>query len=218
MSESDPQKTDPSARTSKPPPIKTNRLLDSILAQDGPMPAARLHIRGLAFALDFILLTAISLLIIWKFVMPINHPGTFYDFSQWMNNWIHWFQTGGSSNGTAAPQMSQELSEGLRFAQDLQLLIFWIYFAVGEVFFSGSSLGKRICRLRSISTITLGPLPWLTGIVRAGLKTLAIFLLFPISIIITLMGVFFNRRGQMLHDLLSRTAVIDEHNLKLQSK
>lgn len=218
MSESEPNKPEPGEPASQPPPIQTNRLLDSILAQDGPMPAARLRIRGLAFALDFILLTAVSMLIIWKFVMPIQHPGTFYEFSQWMENLLYWFQSGGSGSGAPAPEMSPELSDGLRFAQDLQLLIFWVYFAVGEVFFGGSSLGKRICRLRSISTITLGPLPWLTAIVRAGLKTLAIFLLFPISIVITLAGVLFNRRRQMLHDLLSRTAVIDERYLKLPAK
>ena len=45
MSESEPNKPEPGEPASQPPPIQTTRLLDSILAQDGPMPAARLRIR-----------------------------------------------------------------------------------------------------------------------------------------------------------------------------
>ncbi|MFT4901865.1 MAG: putative RDD family membrane protein YckC [Lentimonas sp.] len=211
----EPEKKQPGTKASKdpatqPPPIQTNRLLDSMLSKDGPMPAARLRIRAVAFALDFVLLTAISMLLIWKFIMPIYHPSTFYEFNQWMNAFIAWIQDGSQASGIDMPTMNESLAEGLGFAQDLQLIIFWFYFAIGEVFFVGSSLGKKICRLRSISTVTLSDLPVLTGLVRAGLKTLAIFMLFPLSIVITLCAVLFNKRRQMVHDILSRTAVIDE--------
>lgn len=197
----------------QPPQIKPSQLLDSILSPDGPMPAARLPIRSLAFGLDFFLLTAVSLVVIWKFIMPIYHPGTYYEFTQWIEALLNWFQNDSQSSTASAPQMSDALAEGLRFAQDIQLIIFWAYFAIGEVFFSGSSLGKKICRLRSINTITLDAPPFITGIVRAGLKTLAIFMLFPISIVITASVLFFNKRGQMGHDILSRTAVIDERSV-----
>jgi uncharacterized RDD family membrane protein YckC len=46
--------------------------------------------------------------------------------------------------------------------------------------------------------------------VRGGLKTLTLFLFFPFAMFATLAALFFNRRRQMGHDLMSRTAVIDE--------
>jgi len=180
------------------------------------MPAAHFRIRSFAFLLDFILLTAVSMVIIWKFLMPLYHPSAFYEFSQWMDALVTWFQTGGSAKGEPQPLMNQSLTEALRYAQDIQLIIFWIYFAVGEAFFGGSSLGKRICRLRSVSTVTLGAPSIMTGIVRGGLKTMAIFLIFPLSMIATICVVFFNKRRQMGHDLLSRTAVVDERYIHLE--
>jgi uncharacterized RDD family membrane protein YckC len=200
-------------RASLPSKLKPSQLLDSILSPDGPMPAARLPIRSLAFTLDFVLLTAVSIVVIWKLIMPIYHPGTYYEFTQWIETLLNWFQSEAQSDTSSAPQMSTTLTQGIRFAQDIQLIIFWVYFAIGEVFFTGSSLGKKICRLRTINTITLDPPSIMTGLVRAGLKTLAIFMLFPISIFITACVLFFNKRSQMGHDLLSRSVVIDERSI-----
>jgi len=90
------------------------------------------------------------------------------------------------------------------------MLTIWLYFALGEAFFGGSSLGKRICRIRSVSTVTLGAPPLMAGIVRGGLKTLTLYLFFPLAMIATLAALFFNKRRQMGHDLMSRTVVIDE--------
>jgi hypothetical protein len=55
------------------------------------------------------------------------------------------------------PFLSQvrNLAEALIIANELQMLCFWLYFALGEAFFAGSSLGKRICRIRSVSTVNL---------------------------------------------------------------
>ncbi len=178
------------------------------------MPAAHLRIRSLAFLLDFILLTAVSLVVTWKLAMPLYHPGAYYELNQWMDAFISWLQTGGTSSGEPLPTMSQSLSDAIGYAQDLQLMIFWLYFAVGEAFYGGSSLGKRICRLRSVSTITLGKPPLLTGIARGGLKTMAIFLFFPLSVLATVCFVFFNKRRQMGHDLFTRTAVVDERYIQ----
>jgi uncharacterized RDD family membrane protein YckC len=50
----------------------------------------------------------------------------------------------------------------------------------------------------------------MTGIVRGGLKTMVLFFAFPLALIATFVAMFFNKRRQLGHDLLSRTAVIDE--------
>lgn len=198
----------PERRSDLPPPLKPANVLDSIFQQGGPMPAAGLGIRGLAFLLDFVLLTAVSMLLIWKFAIPQNHPGAFHEFTTWVDAFTAWLQISGEK--PAAPVMSRSLVEALGYAQNLQFFIFWIYFAIGEAFYAGSSLGKRLCCIRTVSTVSLGVAPFFTGIVRAGLKTTTVFLLFPISILLGMCSLFFNKRRQLVHDLLSRTAVIDE--------
>lgn len=198
-----------------PPPIKPGNVLDSIFSASGPMPTAKLPLRALALVLDGILMTAVASVIIWKIVLPQSHPGAFGELMQWSQDLMAWLGAGGS--GTPMPQPSQSLALALGVANELQLLTFWLYFAIGEAFFAGSSLGKRICRIRSISTVTLGPLPILAGITRGGLKTLVLFWLFPLAFAATFLALLFNKRRQLGHDLFARTAVVDEKYANLQT-
>lgn len=194
---------------STPPPIKPTTVLDSVFSDSGPMPTARLGIRALAFLLDFVLLTAIASVLIWKVAMPEEHPEAYAQLNEWSESLMVWASEGASA-GEPLPMLSEELTTALSYGRDIQLLIFWLYFAIGEAFFAGSSLGKRACRLRSVSTITLDTPPIMAGIVRGGLKAMALFFLFPIALIATVATLRFNSRRQMGHDLLSKTAVIDD--------
>jgi uncharacterized RDD family membrane protein YckC len=207
--------SDPEPTPSEPTP---NNVLDSVLSDGGPMPSARLGIRTLAFLLDFVLLTAVATILIWKIAMPQAHPGAFAEFNQWSLEFVNWLSDSDAQSDSAPPQWSEALGQALVYARDLQLLIFWLYFAIGEAFCGGRSLGKLACRLRSVSTITLAPPPIMAGIVRGGLKTIALFFAFPVALIATIGALFFNQRRQLGHDLLSRTAVIDEKYLNLNGK
>ena len=196
----DPQPSTPSAGS----------LLDSVFRKDGPMPPASVRLRSLAFLLDFILISAVASVIIWKIVLPQSHPAAFTELTQWSQDVITWYGDQAGVAGEAFPEPSKDLTRALTVANELQMLCFWLYFALGEAFFGGSSLGKRICRIRSVSTVTLGVPPIMAGIVRGGLKTLTLYLFFPLGMIATLATLFFNKRRQMGHDPMSRTAVIDE--------
>ena len=233
MSDS-PEKPDPHT----PPPIKPDNVLDSILSEGGPMPSAKFALRGLAFLLDFILITAVASVIVWKIALPQSHPGAWYELSNWSESYAHWyaeesgqevpdiallqkaiFTTGAafmSQVPPTGPEGSDELNEALQVSYEIRFLIFWLYFAVGEGFFNGISLGKRICRIRSVSTVTLSKPPVLSGIVRGGMKTISIFWLFPILFVGTFIALFFNKRRQLGHDLFARTAVVDEKFVNLQ--
>ncbi len=221
---SEPPKSD--KKTALPPPLKPGNVLDSIFHKGGPMPTASLGFRALAFFLDFVLITAVAMVFIWKIAIPISHPGALHEYSTNIQETQAWLERYDSPiegmqsyfNDKSSPLFttSQDLNSAIEYAFNLAFLIFWLYFAIGEAFFGGSSFGKRLCCIRSVSTITLGPLPVFTAIVRAGVKTTAIFLLFPISIFIPLLGLLFNKRQQLLHDLCSRTAVIDERHMQVK--
>jgi uncharacterized RDD family membrane protein YckC len=209
MSEPDPEKP-PAKGEEQQPEAQAKSLLDSIFRRDGPMPAAGPGIRSLAFLLDFILVSAVASIIIWKLVMPIYYPAAFTQLGEWTEEILAWYGQRTSNPPAPFPEPAQNLTRALVLANELQLLAFWLYFAIGEAFFAGSSLSKRICRIRTVSTVTLEAPNILTGIIRGGLKTLTIYLFFPLALIATLVVLFFNQRRQMGHDLMSRTAVIDE--------
>lgn len=204
--------SDPQPPEQPPPPTdaRANRprsALDTVLAADGPMPAARLGLRGLAFLMDFILVTFLATFLIWQILLPRIHPGSSQAFGEWSREFVEWISEGGDAD---PPEIGHQLNEALVDARDLQVILFWIYFALCEVLIAGGSLGKKTCRLRTISTVNLESPNILTAIVRGGLKTAALFFLFPLLFAASLGALFFNRRGQTGHDLLSRTAVIDE--------
>ena len=54
--------------------------------------------------------------------------------------------------------------------------------------------------------------------VRGGVKAVALFWLFPLTLIATCGPVFFNRRRQLGHDLFARTTVIDETFVDLKRR
>ena len=185
-------------------------LLDSVFRKNGPMPPASIGLRGIAFLLDFILISAVASIIIWKIPLPQSHPAAFTELTEWTQELVTCFSYRATLIDTPFPKPSKNLAEALTIANELQMLCFWLYFSFGEAFFAGSSLGKHICRIRSVSTVTLSKPPIMAGIVRGGLKTLTLYFLFPIGMIATLVALFFNKRRQMGHDIMSRTAVIDE--------
>ena len=199
-----------------PQQVRTSagNLLDSVFRKDGPMPPASIGLRSLAFFLDFILISAVASIIIWKIALPQSHPAAFTELTEWTQAVGSWWGDRATAVDAPLPEPSKNLAEALIIANELQMLCFWLYFALGEAFFAGSSLGKRICRIRSVSTATLGKPPIMAGIIRGGLKTLTLYFFFPIAMIATLVTLFFNKRRQMGHDMMSRTAVIDEKLLK----
>ncbi|MEM8868573.1 MAG: RDD family protein, partial [Verrucomicrobiota bacterium] len=193
MSERDDQ-SGPSEQA--PPPMPGPKsLLDSIFRDGGPMPPARISLRLGAALLDIVLLLIVTGFIAWKIAVPMSYPGALAEFleisqsispKEAIEEWVL----------TDAPpeELSENLQQAITYAFELQLTLFWIYFAVGEAFFGGSSLGKRLLRIRTVSTVTLDKPTILIGIVRGGTKTLILFL--PIAALANLIVLFFNKRKQ----------------------
>lgn len=175
------------------------------------MPPARFVIRALAFCLDLALILGVSALIL-KVTLFESFPeaaSIWADYNVAMQNLDYAKRMIFDMNGT-----NPELFEIISYALGTTITAAWFYFSTGEAFFGGSSLGKRCCRLRSISTITLGDPTIFSGIVRGGLKTIMLFSFGIIGWAAILIPLLFNKRRQMGHDLLSRTAVIDETQLQ----
>lgn len=192
---------------SKPSAKDSNSVLDSVLSENGPMPAAHLFIRFQALVLDWVFVSVFTTMVI-GFAMPYISPDALDESRVWAKDFTDWIMQNGFLKGIPMPQWSESLEVVMLFAQFLTFFSFWLYFAVGEIFFAGHSFGKAICRLRTISIVTMKKPLFLSAISRSGIKTLA--LLAPLVLLATTVVLGFNKRKQMGHDLLCHTAVIDE--------
>lgn len=202
--------SEPEAPKKGPPPIKPSNVLDSVLGDRGPMPTARLNIRALALCFDLILILGISALILKATLMDEfpDAPEVWADYNLAMQNADYVKSMILDMKGT-----NPELFEIITHALSTMITVAWFYFASGEAFFGGTSVGKSCCRIRSISTITLGNPSFFSGIVRGGLKTIMLLSFGILGWAAIFIPLFFNKRRQLGHDLLSRTAVIDEKYL-----
>lgn len=202
--------TDPEQSNSGKPKVKTGHknVLDSIFRSDGPMPPAKLYLRFIALFMDAILLLLVANFIILKILLPEAHPGAIAEYTIWLEAFAR-----SLTEKEPLPAMNPSLLDALNDAYSVQIIVSWFYFAIGECFFNGASLGKRTFRLRTVGTVTLGPATFFTGVLRAGLKTFLLFYFFPVILILNLIAMRFNKRGQTGHDLLSRTVVVDEKKM-----
>ncbi len=193
--------------------LKPATVLDSIFRDDGPMPAAKFGIRLLAFMMDAVLALGVSLVIL-KFSLLANHPDAFElldahfeaskDFEYALNI------------ARNPEQMDPALLDVLSYIFSVIIMTFWFYFAVVEGLLGGSTLGKRTCRLKTVSTINLHAPSLFSSLVRGGLKTAGLFFFGVFGWAAILIPLFFNKRRQMGHDMLSRSVVVDERRITTQ--
>jgi len=209
---SDAPEADPKGPTT-PPPLKPATVLDSIFRDDGPMPPAKFGIRLLAFMMDAVLALGVSLVIL-KFSLASNYPDAF----ELLNAHFEASQDFGYALEMARnpEQMDPALMDVLSYILTVIIMTCWFYFAMIEGLLGGSTLGKRTCRLKTISTINLSTPSLFSNLVRGGLKTAGLFFFGIFGWAALLIPLFLNKRRQMGHDLLSRTAVVDERRMAEQ--
>lgn len=98
----------------------------------------------------------------------------------------------------------------VKFSQTLQaflLLGFWVFFVLSEQLTEGASLGKMIFGLKVLRIDSLTPPGILESMVRSSFKTLNIFILFPLLLVVSLLFLMINRR-YTLHDWFCRTIIV----------
>lgn len=189
----------------EPPRLSVQEL---VFRREGPMPPARLSQRLIAFLLDAILLGAISVLVVFRLVLPMTHPLELELFFDWMHAYQEAGQLGEERPGLEI--LPTEVWRMLILAQNLIMITFWVYFAAADTFAHGRTLGKRTFRLKVVHRITLGPPDLRSAFIRATIKTLCLFTLFPFALI-NFVLVFFLKFQRAGHDALSKTLVVEDN-------
>ncbi len=176
--------------------------------------------RLIAFLIDGLIAAVISVLLLLYLVLPPIVP----DLQERMQNFQELTVQASSPSASeeevaeALQRMVEEISPIETPANIGLVIILTLYFSLSEILTKGSSIGKQLFRMRVYSLRTRQPVTSQITIARALIKTCCI-VLFPVGSLgsIFLLGIallpLFTHSRQTLHDLLTRTVVMDESGM-----
>ena len=174
------------------------------------IPEASIAFRGLAFLLDYILIVLLAILIILKVILPLNPSFSLEALNDWLNAYLAWAE---SNSDTAAPILNDSAQSILLLITESFSIIFILYFLLCDTVFKGSSIGKKIFSLKTITLTPGNSIPIFHAGIRAISKTIILFYFFPILFLAAALTKRFHKSKQWGHDLISQTKVIDEYKL-----
>jgi uncharacterized RDD family membrane protein YckC len=166
--------------------------------------------RGLAFLLDYILVLLLATLIILQVILPLNPSFSLEALNNWLEAYLTWAE---SNSETAAPIPNDSVQSILLLITESFTIIFILYFLLCDTLFKGSSMGKKIFNLKTITLTPRESIPIFHASIRAISKTILLFYFFPILFLVAALTKRFHKSKQWGHDLISQTKVIDEYKL-----
>ena len=154
----------------------------------------------------------LATLIILKVILPLNPSFSLEALNEWLEAYIAWAET--NSNSTkAAPILNDSVQSILLLITDSFSIIFILYFVLCDTLFKGSSMGKKIFNLQTITLTPRDSIPIFHAGIRAISKTVLLFYFFPLLFLVAALTKRFHKSKQWGHDLISQTKVIDEYKL-----
>lgn len=178
---------------------KSNLIIETV------PPLAKLWQRSIAFCLDFFLVFNISMVLLLVYLLPQKFPGKMAELRQSVQMSLE----SKHDLNTIAQSLRQDQLEMVYYCQNINLLVYWLYFMLSDVFLSGSSLGKRVFRLKTLRYRTYEDLSFWDICMRSAVKALALVWFFPFLLMSYTLA-FFNKSRQAGHDYLARSIVVEE--------
>lgn len=169
-------------------------------------------LRLVAFLFDYVLITVFLFTILTTWILPDFYPGFITDLETLANEQARLSQAKASTKEILIlhGNFMQKHNSAFETINTFYLFTFWIYFSFSEYFLTGTTLGKKMFKLRVVDADTLSePSPRATFI-RNCLKSMAACILFPLLAVSFLLCIF-NRRRQTGHDWVARTIVIRDN-------
>lgn len=174
------------------------------------LPEPSIAFRGLAFLLDYILVILLATLIILQIILPLNPSFSLEALDDWLQAYLTWAE---SNSGTPAPILNDSAQSILLLITESFSIIFILYFVLCDTLFKGSSIGKKIFNLKTITLTPRDSIPIFHASIRAISKTILLFYFFPLLFLVAAATKRFHKSKQWGHDLISQTKVIDEYKL-----
>ena len=211
--------TEPSENTNS---SNANERMQGLLIEAESLPEASFLIRLVAFLLDYLLLSFISFFIITQIILPQNSLLSMDQLIAWLEAYTSWLETEKSAAQSTAvpmaipmpmPMPSIQVRDTLSLISESFTLIFFTYFFIGDFALKGSSIGKKIFNIRTLSLIQPIKIPVFHALIRSMVKTMMLFHFFPIILLIAFATKFLHKRKSWGHDIVSHTIVVDEFKL-----
>lgn len=221
-----------------PPPLP----LETPLGTPGVMeesrvapPHAPMFWRTLAFLVDASLVGMIGYLVTTRVLMPWLHPVETSALDTWATSLETFTQDGMrrvlERNGDVFAfyrevwdkyrDVPAPALDALEFQATCMFTFYWLGFAVMEALTQGASLGKKIFKLRAVRFPHGEDLSFFDHIVRSFWKSLAMAGFTPLALVFGIVDAhwpLFNPLRRSLHDIFSRTIVLDVRHEKPKPK
>lgn len=166
------------------------------------IPLAHIGKRLFCALLDFILVSALSTLLVYKVILPSLYPQAIPELFAMSENLLENFPN------FTPPTLSPEAEKGFFISQFVFIFSIWIYFVLSEGLTRGSSLGKSVFGLRVISM--RGTAPNGTELaIRATIKAICFMPL--VLLLLNVIVMLLNRQRRAAHDVLANTLVVESH-------
>ncbi len=178
---------------------KTNLIVETV------PPLAKPWQRSIAFFLDFFLVFNLSMVLLLVYLLPQKYPGKMAELRQSVQSALEAKQ----NLNTIAQTLNSEQLDMAYYCQNINLLVYWMYFMLSDVFLNGSSLGKRVFRLKVLRYRTYEDLNFWDMCMRSAVKALALVWFFPFLLVNYIIA-FFGKSRQAGHDYLARSIVVEE--------
>lgn len=165
---------------------------------------AKLWQRTLAFGLDFFLMFNLSLVLLLVYLLPQAYPGKMAELQHTVRQALD----AKHSLNDMVSALSQDQLEMIYYCQNINLLVYWLYFMLSDAFLEGSSLGKRVFRLKIVKLKTYEELNFWDICLRGALKAMSLVWFFPFLMVNYALA-FLNKPRLAGHDYLARSVVIE---------
>lgn len=173
-------------------------------------PLARIWQRCIAFLMDIILVFNLSMVVLILYILPQKYPGQLGELQNSIMHYISTTQTLQPNEALPVFTLSQSQQSLIRYCQNTTLLFYWLYFMMTDIFFSGSSIGKKVFKLKIIKKKTGFPLSFVDSCLRSSIKSLTFVFAFPL-LLINYILVFFTSKRQTGHDWIAGTIVVEDN-------
>ncbi|MDR0727942.1 MAG: RDD family protein [Puniceicoccales bacterium] len=164
----------------------------------------RTFARVIAYLLDVTLAVMCAMVLLKLWILPRYHGAG-----------LQVLRSAQVSGFRLSAEVLVNLSEGQRIAlfkligafQWVIMSTIFLYFFLSETLAGGSSLGKRVFRLRIVNVQSAEPISIFRTCMRSAISTTCLTLFFPFLFVNFLIGLF-RRDRRCLHDLIAHSWVI----------
>ena len=172
-----------------------------------------LLLRTLAFIMDASLMTVFTMFVLVRIVLPDQYSDALNAVGEAVHVYSIEVDEARKDDKPMPPppelSNDQRVIEMFAYGQGLMIISLWLYFLISELALGGTTLGKKIFGLRTVSNLTgEGPPRTSQTILRSGIKAIALYghPIFFIDYIIA----FVTKGNRAGHDFLSRTRVVSK--------